>query len=424
MSTSRGRQSWWWVAVGLFAVQASQLVLFAPGTDVSPWAWAQGMLQPFTIAGITVQTWALGALALIIVTGISLAFAAGRTPGSASLTMMAGSTAVLLAYTLALGSLTANAFFDAFGKLLLPIILFFYLVMHEDERTKTCALVLVMASNIFTIGQVFLCAVVTGSFSAHRYYIQLPAEFFGFYYHPFAFSGVLMVCAIVALRNIGAGWHRRLNVGLFAVDLAFIGLAQVRTFELALALGLLVVIWMSLRRAGHGGAGILFTVVAVGVACVYLSDSITAGARLADDVTSGRLERWRADLQSFYGSASLGDLLFGRGPLGITDLNVRLFNLPINSLNVFVDNLVNIGVLGSLAYVVTWIAVLGSRARKSELPYLIGLTAAMLMAAVVTNVFEFPVVTTIFVISLFSVSEEPLRWRQNAHSRSVFAAVP
>lgn len=379
--------------VAVIALQLSQVFLFPPGSDLSPWASVTHGLNPNTIADVTPQTWALGLLA--VVCGIGALRRTNRLIAGAIVIWIALAGLGLIAL---FTSDSASTYIDGVGKIVLPILVYLYLAPRvSDLRDLTAPLIL--AINLFTVGQSVLSKLVTGSFGANNYYYELAEEYFGFYHHPFAFSGVLGVCSIVALFQISNGRAVLLNSALLAANLVLLYQTQVRTYIVAVGVALTVAVLMILVRNGKTTwlvAGSPFVVLLL----VWLTQQGVANDRVTADASSGRIDRWVSNLQVAWSDPSPLRVIFGGGPQRIFEINEELIGTHINSLNVFIDTFVSFGVLGLILFVLAWWLLIRDAMRHGDPALVLCLAAFMLIAASLSNAFEFPFVAITFVIAL------------------------
>lgn len=379
-------------------LQVSQVVLYPPGVDVSPYAFATGQLHANSVAGISVQTWAFGLLALVCLIG--LIARRGRT-GIRGAPIVWGALGLLLVVP-AFTTNSVGAYLDGMGKLVLPVVVYLYL-SRPDPSPPRPLMQLMLAVNLFTVGQVLVCFVATGSFSAHIYYHELTREYFGFYHHPFAMAGVLGICAIAAVHQLTNRVHVWPNAILLVCDLVLIYLSQVRTYTVAVAVGLGAALILLLIRAGRRRLALIIVGVAAIAGGAIVGLQGLASGRVTADPTSGRFDRWITDLSGFTSTASPVQLIFGGGAQYVLDLNARLIDLRINSLNLLVDNFINLGVVGSLAFLLAWAVVLVDAFRRRDGIFVLALALFVLIAALLSNVFDFPITTTLFATALVAV---------------------
>jgi hypothetical protein len=380
----------------------SQVLIFPPGSDVSPYAYSLlGVQTPNTYGGATAQVWSI--LILIAVCGIGLVRSKSRgvTPGFrwtivAIIVVAAGAT---------LSGATFSSLAEGIGKLILPLLLFSHLTTIMKAGSHRTLTTLVLAVNVFTIGQSILCKVLTGSFGANTYYLELSEEYFGYFYHPFAFAGIISACSIIVVNELLKRRRPCVMLFLLAVNCFFIYQTQVRTYILAIAVASLVAVVVTTvgRRnpVATSIASALMSLVALVVASRFVE-----GARVTTDTSSGRLDRWAADVQYFWNTASPADLLVGGGPERIFEVNRALFGVYINSLNAGIDTFVNFGILGLIVVTVAWILLIRDQYRETHNPVILSAVALLLISSVVTSPLEFPAVGSILVIVILALDPQ------------------
>lgn len=354
--------------------------------------------MPQIYAGNTVQVWALVAVMAVCVSTIVRLLPQGLRSGEG----VALGGLLVCTVSGALGGASVAGLAEGVGKIALPLLLVLYFSRLQ------CSKFLVrfaLAANVFTLGQAALAWILTGSFSANRYYLDLPEEYFGYFYHPFAFSGLLSVFSLVVVHEIRMRRRRGLMTTLLLVNLGFIAATQVRTYALAVGIALLVAgvgFTIGKRRP-------MFTIVvaiALSVSAVLGVGSSLSGSRTTVDTSSGRLDRWLVDLKYVWDTASPGNLLFGGGPGRIGEVNEVLFGVNINSLNAFIDLFVDFGLLGMLSILSAWILILVSRYRESRDTLVLCVITMLALTAAVTSPLEFPAVSAMLALGLYAVDSE------------------
>lgn len=406
------------VIFGIFLLAVSPILIFPPGTDVSPYAAYYGALTPITYGGVTVQVWSI--LALLTVCGFGLLRVGFRSgsPGVAW-TIAAAASAIVG------GALTTSDFAllaEGIGKLLLPLLIFSFAtaIKRSGDHRKFATLALLI--NIFTLGQAFVCKFATGRFAANTYYIELPEEYFGYFYHPFAFVGVVSACTIVVVNEFVQGRRRPAMALLLVLNFAFIYQTQVRTYILAVAVALLV----AFIGTTFGRRSPLATIVVaflLSLLALLLGRNLVAGSRVTSDASSGRLDRWTADIESVWGNAPIHQLILGGGPSSIFELNQQLFGVYINSLNAAIDIFVDYGLLGLLTALTAWALLIRDQYRSTQNPLMLSAAVLLLISATVTSPLEFPVVGVVLVVAMLaldSIGKRPVSDGQRLRRRSLF----
>lgn len=395
------RNTSWAFPGAMSLLLVSQIILYQPGSDVSPYAYATGALEPNQIAGISVQSFALGVLALVCLVGI---FRNARNlPSHTGLIIALLATIALIA---AFTTDTLLTYLQGMGKLALPVLIFLYLITRDSSPNFTWRLFAFI--NIFCLAQVGLSLVFFGTPGANTYYHELGTEYFGLFHHPFAFAGVLGLCAIVAIFRLGQGRNSLLCILLVVLNSWFIMQTQVRTFLLAYAVSAAIAVFIVLLRRRHFIW--IISLSALGATSLILITFFgLSNDRVTEDVSSGRFERWGANLGAWSSDSSLLHIIFGGGAEHIYSVNEEIFGVRINSLNVFIDYLTDYGVVGLLAFVALWFIVLKCAAHLGDRGTVFSLTIFVGLGAIISNTFEFPIIMVVFAIGLTSFSNKESR---------------
>lgn len=390
-----------WLLLLVGALVASGMFVYPPGSDVSAFAFSQSAISaPIRIFGQTALAWC--SLMLLIIAGCVGLGRQGRLPRGLWLALV---VAVIYLGARSLFAVAAGgADLDLAARQALPLLLFAALATSEcSQATFERFFVLV---NVGLLGQAVVCKILTGSFGANKYYIELPEEFFGYYYSPFAFSGALAVLSVYAMSRVLAGRRVAWWLLLLGCNLWFIWSTQVRTFLVAAALGMVV---LAARHAFVRGRTLIFAgLIFAGVAllAVWTPEMLSRG-RLVSDLSSGRLERWASDIEGLMSIGSDLDIFVGMGPGSIYELNAQLFGVRINSLNLAVDTLVDFGVFGAALLAVAWFHVLKFARVSSGMGMAAALAVFFVASSMLTSMIDFPVVTSLFVVMACSRLEAP-----------------
>lgn len=380
------------LCIGL--LQMSQVLILPPGTSASPWDAVTTGLSPQRFGPFTAQEWALAAVALV-----SVITWAG-TVWTDVFTKVVVACCVLVAVPAIFTTVGVLPWAEALGKVLLPLVVYGGIRSFAGPGPRIPALFLL--TNIFVVAQTFVSKMATGEFAANSYYLELDEEYFGYFHHPFAFTGILGVCTIVAVHHIVTVKKISIQALLIPINLWLMYASQVRTFFLALicALAALALALLFIyRQVLAYGAVILVS----GALFVLITRGLLVQERNVGDVSSGRFERWIEDLQYFADTSDVVRWLFGGGANFVFDVNDRLSGVSINSLNFFIDSLLNHGVVGLSALVAAWIFVVRDAYRRSPGPYVVAMVVFIATAAVVTSPFEFPALGVLLAVGLVAV---------------------
>ncbi|VEG52326.1 Lipid A core - O-antigen ligase and related enzymes [Mycolicibacterium aurum] len=408
-----------WLFIGaLGLLQLSQILQFPPGSDVSPFTIQTVGLWPNTLAGITVITWAF-----IILTAVSLPGAISRTNDSVEGGLAIWFALVTLSLISLLTTSSANNLVDGVGALAIPVIAYMFLVARIRDAGSDIGTKIIFWVNIFTVGQVGVAYFITGSFGPNRYYRELDQEFFGLFYHPFAFAGILGICTVVAFRHVLGRRQIALNATLVALNVGFIVLSDVRTYILATAVGLAISVLVLTIRRRHLALALAIPSLVIAAAVIGAGDLILSGERVTGAFDSGRFARWQLDLETVWEEAGIVQLYFGGGPQYILELNQSLFGSNINSLNLAIDLLVDFGIVGSILYIFIWILIIRDAARFGDAQVVWPLVGFVVVATMISNIIAFPAVAVLFAVALTSCCQSSSR-ESNAHSGASSTAVP
>lgn len=405
--------------LAFLAVLASQLMLYAPGTDVSPWAFSAGRLQPITVLGQTLQTLAFAALIFVVAVGLLSRRSQDAMHGRLWVWLSIGAIATTTVLTASRG-----LHIDGSLRLVAPLLIYVYLRSRVQEERMASLADLLLVVNLVSVGQVLASKVLTGSFSSHTYYHELTQEFFGYYHHPFAFAGVLGVGAIVCMHQISIGRRASLNVALLLSDLCLIYLTQVRTYMVAVAAALVVAVLGLLIRRRMLGSALLSGLLMLGGLVALVGAGVFASGRMTADYSSGRLDRWVLDVQTFVEDSQGLEVLFGGGPQYIVELNAQLIGVAINSLNLYIDLFVDFGLIGALLFVGALVMIVRDAYSRCDRIFVTALAVFAAVATMITNLFEFPVVGAVLAIALVAVGRQPQRGTLDEDLGSVPTAVP
>ena len=379
--------------------QIAELLVCPPGSDINPYTWAHGNVRPILVAGMTLQAWSLAALAVTCAIGVVVDRQKRTIRGS--VTIWIGLFSISL---ISLSSISfVSVYFDGLSKIVVPILIYVYVAgWCSIDRRSVLANTLHLI-NLMTAGQVFICRLFTGNFAALRYYYELPQEYFGYYYHLFAFAGVLGALTLFCLSEIASGRRIVMNLILLVFNLTFIYLSQVRTYLAAMTLSVVAMTLFYIvapvsRDFAKRMTMLMFA--AISSVCIAMVFPDIVGSRWQRaDISSGRFERWGSDLAQFQSGSDL-QIIFGRGLGYVYHVNEWLFGVSINSLNLAIDSLLDIGVAGLILLGFTWLVIFFDAWKNGVHLLLVGVFVFMSSAAVITNILEFTNVVVICVLVL------------------------
>lgn len=388
---------------GLIIFLFSQLVQYSPGVDVSPWAFSHTAVQPNSIFGLSIQTFAAVILGAICLAGVA------RKQTSdvfhARLFVLAALGFVTLSSAVMSDSLVSVI--DTVGQVAIPVLSYMYLSSHEMTAKVDTGTTLMILISLFTILQVAASKLLFGSFAVHNYYYEIDPEYFGFFHHPFAFAGVLAVSAILLLFVMATRGIRGYYVILIVACIALIILTQVRTYILAAVVGLAVGLCIVIAQRKRVGTVVALSPLLFAAVTLFWHSvpSMLAADRANTDLSSGRFDRWTMNLATFFDQASLSELLFGGGATRVIDINEQAIGTRISSLNFFVDSLINFGLVGSVLLISVLVLVFVDASSKGSFGLTVSLGSLMIITSLITSPFGFPIVGVALSVALCSLRD-------------------
>ena len=387
----------------LFNLMLSQMLMYTPGSNISPYAYVSGDLQHITFLGQTFSTWCSLLLLLFLLYTIFIKKYKKICKmdyiilGSLFIFLLCGcllSTSVTEGMTMAL-------------KILLPILIFIFIKYEDKSLDLKSFFNLLTFINYFLIIQVLLCKLITGKFSAFHYYLEFNEEYFGYYNHPHNFTGLLGVFALWSLFLINKKCHTFSNIILFVTNILLMYISGAKSYVISLlcALALLgIKAFMDKKLLGLRKY-VIFTIFILIIFGGALWANFGAN-RVVGDVTSGRIDRWLSDLIYFRDHMTIFQKTVGGGFDQVYLVNKQLQGVYINSLNLFIDFLMNNGILGTAFIISVYIWMFAGLAKNSKNKSFI--YAAMIYfftASFITNMVTYQVVMAyiIFMIGIWKI---------------------
>ena len=386
-----------WICFIIFNLYLSQLYMYYPGADVSPYAYVHTLLNQIKFAGLTLSAMFSVIIILFIILVI---FITHRIRSRQTLYMMACITAPCLIGIVISGNAVSEI--DSLMKLLTPFLVCIFLISNDNETLLHNIKKLIYAVNIMLLIQVVVCKVFYGQFAAYNYYYEMAEEFFGYYNHPHSFTGLLAVLSIYNVYAINKNEHRVINVVLLIVNVLLMWMSGVRTYVVALLVGLIVIGIYSLRAPNmrhlrkyvYAGA-IVAVVVGQRIYASFGSQRVTA------DSSSGRFVRWAADFAYYRNSYSPFEWLFGRGTDAVNDINHSIFGVSINSLNMLIDLLLNYGVVGLVLIVVAYVLLFKTMYSRYSAGFFWGTVAFFVATSVINSIISYVTIMIMIMLILY-----------------------
>ena len=386
-----------WFCVILFNLYLSQLFMYYPGADVSPYAYVHTMLNQIKFAGMTLS--AIFSIVIILFIVIVI-FIIHRLRSRDTLYMMTFIIVPCLIGMAISGDIGSEL--DSLMKLLTPFLVCLFLVSCDSQLLYQRVTKLIYAVNSMLIVQVIVCKIFYGQFAAYNYYYEMAEEYFGYYNHPHSFTGLLAVLSIYNVYAINKKEHRAFNAALLVINVLLMWVSGVRTYVVALLVGLVVIGLYSLRSSNmrylrkYVYAGI-FVAAIIGQR-IYSS---FGAQRVTADSSSGRLLRWAMDLSYYRNSFSPFEWILGRGTDAVNDINQSLFGVSINSLNMLIDLLLNYGVVGLILIVTAYILLFKHMYSQNEAGFFWGTIAFFVATSMINSIISYVTIMTMIMLILY-----------------------
>lgn len=396
----------------LLALYVSQVFLVVPGANLD--AANYGHYDTINFLGLSYSSWL--SLILICWCTISVLMNLGKLrftrPSLLCLLAIAGFTVI--------GALNSSVsgIADLGVKMLMPFTAYFYIryVLIELESREIDRLLL--AINLFLIGQVLICKLITGEFSANHYYTYImDEEYFGYYNSPHPFTAMLGLLSIWNLRIIALRKAPVVHVLLVAGNVTLMLVSGVRTYLLGLVFSVVFLLIMALFRSDLKKfrpliAALIFVLLCFsGQLSAFLSGTRLSSSYNTTELTSGRSLRWALDMGEYLGESTFR-ILFGGGFAHSYDVNTILIGVHINSLNFVVDVLLDNGIFGLLTLLIAYLGMLTDLFKKGNFPFLAALAIYLLVGMTLNNLLPYVTVTLAAVLILVS-------WQREGRMQSV-----
>lgn len=382
----------------------SQMIMYKAGSNISPYAYTRGLLKPILLFGRTYSSWLS-----ITITAYSLykmlLSSRNRRLSKQDVIMY---TAIFLVFLI--GIFSYSSFSSALSegtKYVLPFLTYGAVKVIDSERFKESTKKLLTFSNIILILQVALSKIITGKFAASTYYLEMQEEYFGFYNHPHGFTGLLGMLTIWCVFNI----NRRNKVCLYSVlaiiNMILMYISGSRSYVYSLLIAVVYILMTSMvdqklkRMRKYAFAGL--------IAALFFGKSFITnlGAhRVTNAVLSGRGLRWVNDLNYFFSEMSWREKLTGGGFGYISDVNQKLSGVYVNSLNIFIDILIDNGIVGVILTMVAYAMLFSFYTKRGNKSFSIMVLFFFVVSSFVTNFITYQVIPITMVLILYVMAAE------------------
>lgn len=393
-----------WFGFIWIELYVAQLFMYTPGTDVSPYAYATSQIQAIRIAGLTSS--AFVSIALLVYCFFSILYK--RNIKSKSSLYMIILFSLIPSFISLLRSESIVSNIDYFVKIVSPFIVCAFIATYTLKRSDARRLSgIITGIHIFLIAQVLVCKVFQGNFAAYNYYYEMPEEYFGYYNHPHSFTGMMAVLSIWNVYQINRRRNVAMNLALFLISFVLIYISGVRTYIVTLAFALCYLAVAALRKSNMKRLRKYIYIAMVVVVLIGPSLLINLGSmRVTDDVSSGRFERWAADIAYALSTNSLADTLFGAGLQASVEANATLFGTSINSLNIFVDMFMDNGIIGTIMMLIAYYYLFKMNYVKQARGFQGSLFVFFVVASLITSAVTYVTIMFMIVVMLSVMNAE------------------
>lgn len=384
----------------ILGMLVSQMIMYKPGSIVSPYAYSRGLLRQIEFAGQTLSSWSSMFLFLYCIYFLCVR-------GFAKMSKNDVIILVILIFFVLLGFISCDNISISIAqgtKVILPFAVFFVIkgeYMHWDKNVLKKFLSI---TNYVLLLQVVVCKLLIGKFSASQYYMEYREEYFGFYNHPHNFTGLL---GILSIWNIYRIYRKEKAYSSFIMLICNIGLMYIsgsRSYVVTLIISITFLCFFSFfyedLKEIRKLSTLYFSVVILfgGVLISKLGEN-----RVVRDISSGRIERWIVDLIYYRDSMSFVEKIFGGGFDYIYILNLKKFGVYINSLNIIIDYLINNGILGLLFIMGAYIYIFLFFIKSGHKFFSCTVSLFLLSSSMITNMVLYPVIMVYCVLVLFAI---------------------
>lgn len=389
----------------------SQLFMYQIGADVSPWAYVTDSLQSIRYFGLTLSAISSGVIVVYVLIDCIHDFRnlTNRSIIAFILVLIPSVYGLLLSRSIQSG-------IDSVIKLMFPFLILLFLNRNKIKEETSTLNSTIFVINIIVILQIIICKMTTGSFSAYTYYYELEEEFLGFFSHPHLLAGLLSLLCIWNIWSIQHKWKSKANAVLFLTGITLIVLLGTRTYLVSLGAALFV---YAIVHLFHKIKLIKFRILCViSLICFVLVAVIIYVAigpeRITDDVSSGRFERWAADLSYAINNYSPLEIMFGRGVDASYDINLTLFNRSINSLNLVIDLFIDYGAIGMTMILAAYVLLFREAFLEGATPIQCALAVSFVVTSLINSVVSYSVIMSMLVVIQFVAAH----WKKGSNEDS------
>lgn len=395
----------------ILTLYIAQLFILVPGSDAS--AASYGAYNTILFYGMTLSAWA--SISIIIFCLVNILFFRSTNYQLTKLDILCIFSLGSFLFT---GMLVSNNFLDSVEtpvKLSLPFIIYYYARFCIPKSRISYFYTLFLLINLITVGQVFICKILTGSFAINTFYWYIMSEeYFGYYNSPHPFSALLGLLSLWCIKSINERKRVVLNAILLSFNLLLIFLSGVRTYALGITIALIFIMISAFRDKGlRNIRKLLLAVPIIALVLTIFTPSFVSLSRfsnvfLSGDMTSSRLERWTTDVSYYVNQKNIFTLLLGNGFQSMNVINQTLIGVYINSLNVFIDLLVENGAIGMLLYLLPCVFIWKECYKKNSrsISIVIGMTIYIVIGLVINNLLPYVTIMPLFILILVIIDLE------------------
>lgn len=380
-------------------LMVSQMLMYQPGSNISPWAYKNGLLNHILFAGRTLSNWfsIFTALYCFLFLGIGLYKKAFKIYDF--LIFFSLFTVVCI------GTLKSNSLSSGLAeglKYLLPFIVYATIKTYKSSTWRLLIEKLLLFTNIILILQVLICKIFTGKYAASSYYLEMREEFFGFYNHPHNFTGLLGILSIWCFYNINRQHKPALNLILVFINIILMFISGSRSYLCSLMIALFYILIFSLiDKKVKRMRKFVFAAIFIGIFLGPYYLTYLNSQRLLTSFLSGREKRWLQDFHYYLENMSIIDKLIGGGFGFVNEVNMELVGTNINSLNIIIDILINNGIIGLLFTILVYFILFDYFIKTGDKRFSIMMMVFFIVSSIFTNLISYQVVTIYMVLVLF-----------------------
>lgn len=375
----------------------AQLFMVVQGTDVSPYAYKYNLLHIIKFYGLTLSAWVCALAFIYCITMILFNKKIVLHKNQYIIAILIVIFSLSTVFT-SLHNLLDEI--DNIVKLVFPFIIYIFLVTNCKNVGLKSFNNFFAYINLFLLGQVLVCKIITGRWGVNNYYYEIENEFFGFYNSPHPFSATLGILCIWCIYCIQQKRKILFYGILFILNYCLIFLCSVRSYLLAATISVTYIVIKSVGSKIHISKvinNILFVLLGIAIIYTLLFGNVMSVRQLGGDFSSGRIYRWIQDLRFYMREIDTFRKIAGSGANTICNINTKLIGTYINSLNAAIDILIDNGIIGLLLlgyayllifkeckknyfYYALWIYIAVGAGINNLLPYVSVMPLAMVMA--------------------------------------------